>query len=193
MSSVFSCGFSRVAVKESFHKPGSVAFESNPAQRWENHLKLLNELAHEKLAVERTLFVKKSRSVYDLFRKMNSQNRNEYLRYFSLTNWKALPDTQKSEHTRSNCDACQVHHFAMQAIFPNAEQLKPQKLVRDGLAQNESNGNVNVKPTQKAIKSATKHIYSKINVSFQKVFKVSFAEAQTKVKELKLQKKKRCH
>lgn len=139
MSSVFSCGFSRVAVKESFHKPGSVAFESNPAQRWENHLKLLNELAHEKLAVERTLFVKKSRSVY------------EYLRYFSLTNWKALPDTQKSEHTRSNCDACQVHHFAMQAIFPNVAQLKPQKLVRDGLAQNESNGNVNVKPTQKAI------------------------------------------
>ena len=190
MSSVFSCGFSRVAVKESFHKPGSVAYESNPVQRWENHLKLLDESAHEILAVERTLFVKKSRSVYDLFRKMNSQNRNKYLRYFSLTNWKALPETQKSEHTRSNCDACQVHHFALQSIFPNAEQLKPQKLVQDGLAQNESNGNINVKPTQKAIKSATKHIYSKINVSFQKVFKVSFAEAQTKVKELNLQKKK---
>ena len=152
MSSVFSCGFSRVAVKESFHKPGSVAYESNPAQRWENYLKLLDESAHEKLAGERTLFVKKSRSVYDFFRKMNSQNRNEYLRYFSLTNWKALPETQKSEHTRSNCEACQVHHFAMQSIFPNAAQLKPQKLVRDGLAQNESNGNVNVKATQKAIK-----------------------------------------
>ena len=167
-----------------------MAYESNPAQRWENYLKLLDESAHEKLAVERTLFVKKSRSVYDLFRKMNSQKRNEYLRYFSLTNWKAIPETQKSEHTRSNCDACHVHHFAMHSTFPNAAQLKPLKLVRDGLAQNESNGNVNVKPTQKAIKSATKHIYSKINVSFQKVFKVSFAEAQTKVKELKLQKKK---
>ena len=113
---------------------------------------------------------------------MNSQNRNEYLRYFSLTNWKALPETQKSEHTRSNCDACQVHHFAMQSIFPSAAQLQPQKLVRDGLAQNERYGNVNVKPAQKAVKSATMHI--------QKVFKVSFAEAQTKVKELKLQKKK---
>ena len=120
---------------------------------------------------------------------MNPQNRNEYLRYLSLTNWKSLPETEKSEHTRSNCDACQVHHFAMQSIFPNAAHLKPQKLVRDGLAQNESNGNFNVKPTEKAIKSTTKHIYSKINVSFQNVFKVSFAEAQTKVKELKLQKK----
>lgn len=92
MSSVFSCGFSRVAVKESFYKPGSVAYESNPAQRWENYHKLLNESAHEKSAVARTLFVKKSRSVYDLFRKMNSETRNEYLRYFSLRNWKALPD-----------------------------------------------------------------------------------------------------
>lgn len=67
MSSVFSCGFSRVAVKESFHKPGSVATESNPAQQWGNYLKLLDESAHEKLAVEKTLFVKKSRIVYDLF------------------------------------------------------------------------------------------------------------------------------
>ena len=123
---------------------------------------------------------------------MNSHKRNEYLRSFSLTSWKALPETQKSEHTRSNCDACQVHHFAMQSLFPNATitKLKPQKLVVDGLAQNENNGNMKVKPTQKAIKSAAKHIYSKINVSFQKVFKVSFAEAQTKISELELQKKK---
>ena len=185
MSCLFSCGFSRVAVKESFQKPGSVA---NPAQRWGNYLKLLDESAHEKLVLETTLFVK-SKIVYDLFRKMNSHNRNEYLPYFSLTNWKALPETQKSEHTRSNCDACQDHHFAMQSLFPNVAQLKPQKLVQDGLTQNESNGNVSVKPTQKAIKSATKQTYLKINVSFQKFFKVHFAEAQTKVKELKLQKK----
>ncbi|KAK2562466.1 hypothetical protein P5673_014127 [Acropora cervicornis] len=76
-----SCSFSRVAVKESFHKPGSVAFDSNPTQRWENNLKLLDESAHKKLAVKSTLFIKKSRSLYDLFRKMNSQNRNEYLWY----------------------------------------------------------------------------------------------------------------
>lgn len=67
MSSVFSSGFSRVAVKEIFHKPGSVAYESNPAYGWENYLKLLDESAHKKLAMERTLFVKKSRRVYDMF------------------------------------------------------------------------------------------------------------------------------
>ena len=64
---MFSCGFSRVAVKE--YKPGSVAYESNPAQRWENYLKLLDESAHEKLAVERTLFVKKSQAFMICFKK----------------------------------------------------------------------------------------------------------------------------
>ena len=190
MSVIFSCGFSRVAVKESFHKPGSVAKETDPVQRWKNYLELLDESARAKLAVERTLFMKKSRIIYDLFRKMNSQNRNEYLQYFSLENWKALPESQKSEHTTSNCDACQVHHFAMQSLFPNAAKLNPQKLVQDALAENGNNGNSKVKPTQKAIKSAVKHIYSKIDAPFQKVFKVSFAEAQTKVSELELQKKK---
>ena len=37
-----------------------MATESDPAQRWANYLKLLDESAHEKLAVEETLFVKKS-------------------------------------------------------------------------------------------------------------------------------------
>ena len=60
-------------------------------------LELLDESARAKLAVERTLFMKKSRIIYDLFRKMNSQNRNECLQYFSLANWKTLPESQKSE------------------------------------------------------------------------------------------------
>ena len=51
-------------------------------------------------------------------------------------------------------------------------------------------GDSMVRPTQKAIKSAVRHIYSKIDPPFQKVFKVSFAEAQTKVSELELQQKK---
>ena len=90
----------------------------------------------------------------------------------------------------SNCDACQVHHFAMQSFFPNGAKLKPQKPAQNVLAENASTANSKVKPTQKDIKSAVKHIYSQIDAPFQKVFKVSFAEAQTKVSELELQKKK---
>ena len=56
---------------------------------------------------------------------------------------------QKSEHTRSKCDPCRVHHLAMPSIFPNAVRLKPQKLVRDGLTPNKSNGNVKQKRRKK--------------------------------------------
>ena len=192
MSVIFNCGFSRVAVKESFHKPGSMAKESDPVKRWDNYNDLLDESARAKLAVEKTLYMKKSRIVYDFFRKMNSRNRTEYLEYFSSTNWKALPESQKCEHTVSNCNACRVHHFAMQSRFPNTAKLRPQKLIKDALPEVKTGkmGDSMVRPTQKAIKSAVRHIYSKIDPPFQKVFKVSFVEAQTKVSELELQQKK---
>ena len=59
MSVVFGCGFARVAVKESFHKPGSVAKETDPDKRWKNYRGLLDELAKAKLTVDRTLYRKR--------------------------------------------------------------------------------------------------------------------------------------
>ena len=140
--------------------------------------------------MERTLFLKKSRSLYDLFRKMNSQNRMSTSNTFLLQTGRHYLKHKNQSTQGQTVTPAKFITLPCNLFFLNSAQLKPQKLVQDGLAQNESNGNFNVKPTQKTIKSATKHIYSKINVSFQKVFKVSFAEAQTKVKELKLQKKK---
>ena len=96
----------------------------------------------------------------------------------------------------SNCSACQVHHFDFQSLFPTttAGKCKPQTLIRQALMESENKGNKTIKPTQKAIKAAikaaVKHIYSNIDAPFQNVFKVSFAEAQTKVAELELQTKK---
>ena len=43
---------------------------------------------------------------------------------------------------------------------------------------------------QKAIKTAVKHIYSKVNGHFEKIFKVSFAEAQQKWRNFSFKKKK---
>ena len=186
---IFNCGFSRVAVKESFHKPGSMAQEGDPVVRWNNYNDLLDESARARLSVEKNLYMKKARIVYDFFRKMNSRNRTEYLEYFSFANWKTLPESQKAEHTVSNCDGCRVHHFAIQSLFPNTAKFRPQKLIKGALTEVKAGetGNGMIKPTQKAIKSAVKHIYSKIDPPFQKIFKVSFAEAQTKVSELELQ------
>ena len=48
----------------------------------------------------------------------------------------------------------------------------------------------NVKVTIKALKSATKEVYDKLNTTFDKIFGVSFAIAQTSVPELNAQVKK---
>ena len=47
-----------------------------------------------------------------------------------------------------------------------------------------------MKVTKKALKSATKEVYDKINITFEKTFGVSFAMAQTSVPELNVQVKK---
>ena len=121
---------------------------------------------------------------------MNSKSRLQYLETFSAANWKSLPVTQKKQHTLSNCGGCQVHYFAIHTLFPNGETFNSRKLVQEALVKSGVKAQSKGKPTQTAIKSAVKHIYSKLNGPFEQIFKVSFAEAQTKVKELKLEKKK---
>ena len=47
-----------------------------------------------------------------------------------------------------------------------------------------------MKVTKKALKSATKEVYDKINITFENTFEESFAMAQTTVPELNVQEKK---
>ena len=43
MSDTFNCGFARIAVKESFHKRGSAAAETDPEERWQNYLAMFDD------------------------------------------------------------------------------------------------------------------------------------------------------
>ena len=129
-------------------------------------------------------------TIYSSFRKMNSKARAQYQDTFSMVNWKALNRAQKKQHTLSNCGGCQVHYYAIHNFFPSGEAFKTRKLLKEALIESGVKTQSKAKPTQEAIKTAVKHIYSKVNGHFEKIFKISFAEAQTKVKELQLQKKK---
>ena len=111
---------------------------------------------------------------------------------FSAANWKALPVSQKKQHTLSNCGGCEAHYFAVHTLFANGDIVKPQKTVQDVLGKSGLMAQSKFKPDQTAVKCAVKHIYSKPNGLFERIFKVSFAEAQTKVKERNLQRKRRC-
>lgn len=190
MSVIFNCGFARVAVKESFRKVGSASIETDPSEKWKNYLAAFEGDSQEVFAVERSTYVKKSKAIYSSFRKMNSKARAQYQDTFSVVNWKALNTAQKKQHTLSNCGGCQVHYYAIHNLFPSGETFKSRKLLKEALIESGVKTESKVKPTQKTIKTAVKHIYSKVNGHFEKIFKVSFAEAQTKVKELQLQKKK---
>ena len=71
MSVGFSCGFSQVVIKESFHKPGGVGKETNPDQQWKNYHGLLEESVLKKLAVDiyDTVYEKVQKNVSIYFRK----------------------------------------------------------------------------------------------------------------------------
>lgn len=40
---------------------------------------------------------------------------------FSAANWKALPVSQKKQHTLSNCGGYQVYYFAVHTLFANVQ------------------------------------------------------------------------
>ena len=184
MSDTFNCGFARIAVKESFHKRGSAAVETDPEERWQNYLEMFDDEGRQIFAVERFTYIKRSRTIYSAFRKMKSKCRSQYQETFSAENWKALTQSQKKQHTLSNCEGCRINFFATNSQFCKGGALMKHALHKSGVK-----AQTQVKPTQAAITSAVRHIYSKVNGPFERMFKIGFAEAQTKVKELNLQKK----
>ena len=86
MSDTFNCGFARIAVKESFHKTRSADVETDPEQRWRNYLAMFDDEGRQIFAVERFTYIKRSRTIYCAFRKMNSKCRSQYQETFSAEN-----------------------------------------------------------------------------------------------------------
>ena len=67
MSDTFNCGFTRITVKESFHKRGSAAVETDPEERWQNYLAMFDDEGRQIFAVERFTYIKRSRTIYSAF------------------------------------------------------------------------------------------------------------------------------
>ena len=196
MISFFGCGFARVVVKHSFVKPtGKVEYDHD--NRLRNYLAVFQG-HQERYEVDKQSFVKRSKSLVHHFGKWKLKtNKDKYTEHFSPNNWEKLTEYEKKQHTRSNCEACDVHHFSFQSLFPLWNQ-KENSITQQGFHKN-INSHIlkpscsgNVKVTKKAIKTATctSQIYEKINTPFKKIFGVTFAKAQTTVSELGLEDKK---
>ena len=194
MSSFFGCGFARVAVKRSFIKPtGKVEYDQD--NRLKNYLAVFQ--GHlERYEVDKHSYIKRSKSLVHNFGKWKLKtNKDKYIEHFSPSNWDKLSEYEKKQHTRTNCEACDVHHFPFQSLFP-MWNYKENSITQQGIRKNiksrvlKPSCRGNVKVTKKAIKTVTSQIYEKINAPFKKIFRVTLAKAQTNVPELSLKEKK---
>ena len=194
MASFFRCGFARVAVKRSFIKStGKVEYDHD--NRLRNYLTVFQG-HQERYEVDKHSYVKRSKSLVHHFGKWKRKtDKDKYTEHFSPNNWEKLTEYEKKQHTRTNCEACDVHHFPFQSLFPMWNQ-KENSITKQGIRKNiksrilKPSCRGNMKVTKKAIKTATSQIFEKINTPFKNIFGVTFAKAQTTVSVLGLEDKK---
>ena len=107
---------------------------------------------------------------------------------------KASLSSKKKQHQRVNCQACDVQHYAFQALLPSWGKKSSNGLQnvvnRTQKRVLQPSNPSNVRPTLKAIKRTVSIIYNEIDGPFKELFSMSFAKAQTKTSELNLQEKK---
>ena len=157
MSVVFGCGFAGVAVKESFHKPRSVAKETDPDQTtlgcW------MSQQRQNWLWIGRCIW--KSPETFTIyFGKWVPRREVNISSTFHLKTGKRYQNLKSQSTQRRTVMPVKYIISLCSPFFPNGAKLKPQKLVQNVLAEHASKANSKVKPTLKDMKSAVKHIYS---------------------------------
>ena len=191
MSDFFGCGFARVAVKLCMLKPDGKVEHNNEA-RWKRYQCHFESPHNERFVVENRKFYHKRAKILSLnFKKWKTKDKSQYIDHFSHENWKDLPELEKKQHQRVDCQACAVHHDKFQTLFPSWGRKGSTSLQA---AVNRTKEHVlkpsnseNVKPTLKAITKAAHKIYNEISQPFKELFGMSFAKAQTKTPELGLE------
>lgn len=193
MAEYFGCGFARVAARQSFLKPnGKIEYDQD--LRWKRYLSQFQGPHSDRFAVaEKKYFHKRSKVLSLHLKRWKTKDKSRYIEHFGQRNWENLPELEKKQHERMNCQGCAVHHYTFQSLFPSWGKnisLKLQAINKTQSRVLKPSNAANVKPTLKAIKQAATKIYENINGPFQELFGMSFAKAQTKTPELCLLEKK---
>ena len=135
-------------------------------------------------------FQKKLPALKEIFRTWSPRQLSEkqrFLETFSIDKWNKLTNAKQWEHSLRDCKACYHYHSEVMAHFP----VKSRQFIGKA-KENPFFAAKNVKfgsHSTKVLKDTTKTIYNSINKPFEKNFGVSFAEAETKVPEIGLQKR----
>ena len=156
MAGVISCGFVRVAVKQSLLKSNG-AVERDSQQRYENFKKAFAGRFQNNFQLDYKCYLKKSKDLATVFNSWKHlEDKKEYNKHFSSTKWNSLPQIQKQQHTLKDCKACMTHHFAVHSTFPvkfkNLKFQSPLKNLQDVTnclkVHKNCKRKVNVKPTK---------------------------------------------
>jgi len=130
-------------------------------------------------------------SLFSSWNPRKKQEKERYLKTFSISNWRSLPISRKREHSFDNCKGCHQYYSEAQSLLP-VKSNRFQGVLKENpflIASNEVpkySGSLK----KGEISATAKALYSKIDKTFQEKYSVSFADALIKVPELGIQKKK---
>ena len=106
-------------VKLSMLKPDGKVEHNNEA-RWKRYQCHFESPHNERFVVENSKFYHKRAKILSLnFKRWKTKDKSQYIDHFSHENWKDLPELEKKQHQRVDCQACAVHHDKFQTLFPS--------------------------------------------------------------------------
>lgn len=205
-----SCGFARVAALVLGRKVSAELFKEEKegqakfcARTLQEHYKRYTELfkAEEgSFRIDFAKFRKKLPQLRDFLKSWNPQQKVEkekYVNHFSPESWNQLPPERKREHRFADCKGYQKRDAEIHTLFPVRSKQFKEKANIENIFSKSNNIKIPSVPlkcwqpySQTDIKKIAKGLYDRVNLAFEKICKVLFATAMTKVPEIELQKKK---
>ena len=119
--------------------------------------------------------------------KSDSTRKEEFLSWFTVTKWETIKQSEKDKHSAYHCYQCLSKHSSQLIMLPTSHQLqnshKKSEIVIPIPKENPNSSHF-------PLMDLTNRIYHSVNEQFQAITGIDFATAQSKSKEIGLQKKK---
>ena len=120
-------------------------------------------------------------------RKPDPTRKEEFLTWFTVAKWETIKQSEKNKHSAYHCYQCLSKHSSQLNVLSASRALQnPHKKSEIVIPIPKENPNSSHFP----LMGLTNRIYHSVNEQFQAITGIDFATAQSKSKEIGLQKKK---
>ena len=119
--------------------------------------------------------------------KSDPTTKEEFLSWFTITEWETLKQSEKDKHSAYHCYQCLSKHSSQLNMLPTSRQLqnshKKSEIIIPIPKENPSSSHF-------PLMDLTNLIYHSVNQQFQAITGIDFATAESKSKKIGLQRKK---